>query len=401
MSVLSFGPIFWIMAACLLLAAYWLVRPTRIRKPLLLLGSGVFYFSVSWRLGLMLVAMTAIVFILGRYLEGNREKPGGLRLTASVLITFLPLIYFKYSGLLIETWTRRGAGLDSGPLTVPQMLLPLGISYFTFQFVHYLVEINRGNIRNPGILDFFTFTFFFPSITAGPIKRFTLYSSHNPAKMKFDADRFIGGLVRVLVGLGKKLIVAGTIYPLTPALSQPQEATANGLVIAVFWYAIYIYVDFSGYTDMAVGAAKLFGYRIEENFSWPYLKSNPGAFWKAWHMSLTGWLRDYVFIPLGGSRGGFLLTARNTVIVMGLIGLWHGPAGRFLAWGLYHAALLIGYRIYKLTLGDRLEAFAFLDVPRKILGALTTFGLVAIGWIFFACDFQTAWQVLAKIAGLN
>ncbi len=214
----------------------------------------------------------------------------------------------------------------------------------------------------------------------------------------FDLDDLYAGLPRIVLGLFKKMVLADSLAATAVLLQQP-DLTAAQYWLASFAYTFQLYFDFSGYSDMAIGISRLFGYRIMENFNWPYLARNISDFWKRWHMSLTGWFRDYLFIPLGGSRGTMGLIIRNTLIVMAVTGLWHGAGWHFVFWGLYHAGGLITLRLYRRYMLPKLaDRGNFLESKlAAALSILITFNFVNIGWVFFACDLSQSIYVLAHM----
>ncbi|MCZ7586630.1 MAG: hypothetical protein M5R36_26670 [Deltaproteobacteria bacterium] len=277
--------------------------------------------------------------------------------------------------------------------TGPAWIAPLAVSYLGFQLIHFAVERARGNIApDARSSTFWSYALFFPTLPAGPIKRYENFRAQAESAAPFDTDLFTKGVFRVAVGFAKKSVLA---YPAYVWLDGWQGATESAVAawLGVYCYFAYIYLDFSAYSDIAIGAAAMMGLRVEENFRWPIFASNPSEFWKRWHMTMTGFLRDYVFIPLGGSREGALQTAVNTIITMTLIGLWHGIAWNFLAWGLYHAALLLGYRVWRNILPTHR-----LGRPGRALGVLATFHLVGAGWILFDNPFRDALPLLRALA---
>ncbi len=383
----------------------------------------------------------------------SREKPGRKRLLTGMVVILVGILgYFKYSAFMAETLNLLLQPLKASKLSVPEILVPLGISYFTFKMIHYLVDIGRGNIPRHRLVDFLNYIFFFPILVSGPIERFQPFltqtdalqgtagdyrridETNNGFKKEppgnyqgssertedatapddlqneqssdavqqrwrgFNAEDVYAGLPRIVSGLFKKVVLADSLAATAVLLQQP-DLTAGQYWLASFAFTLQLYFDFSGYSDLAIGIARLFGYRIMENFNWPYLARNVSDFWKRWHMSLTGWFRDYIFIPLGGSRGTLALTIRNTLIVMAITGLWHGAGWHFVLWGLYHALGLITLRLYRRYLLPVLsQRGSFLESrTANVLSILLTFNFVNIGWIFFACDTGQSIYVLTRM----
>ena len=319
----------------------------------------------------MLLVVLGIVWLLLR--RGQRISPE--RLWGIIGLMVLLMMRPKIAHLL--------------PATMKQWPATLGLSYLAFCVIGLAIDRRRGQVGPVRLADFWNWISFFPSFTAGPIRRFAPLAEQ---LRHGGRENLSWGVVRIATGAFKRVVLVGLAAPLAGFLNEPITDWPL-LVVAVYAYTLNIYLEFSAYTDIAVGAAAMMGLRIEENFRWPYLATNISAFWKRWHMSLTGWLRDYLFIPLGGSRGSFVRTAVNTVIVMTIIGLWHGLEMNFLLWGLYHAAGLLIYRLYVRVVrrGNR-------EIRpgrwRRFGAWLLTFHFVALGWVLFACPLGRALQVL-------
>jgi alginate O-acetyltransferase complex protein AlgI len=339
----------------------------------------------------LLALEIAIVFVLVKGVRRSALAFGGaLALTVGVLVAY------KYSGLLSSTLASAASVLGAGRLpSFPQLALPLAISFFTFEFVHYVVDARKGTLPPHRLEDFLAFMLFFPTMVAGPIKRFQDFQPQI-ARARASAADINDGITRIVVGLAKKIVVADTIAPLTtPLLSNAGvgEASSLQLLVALLAFAVKIYMDFSGYSDIAIGSARLFGIHVPENFAWPYLRRNVAQFWRHWHMSLTSWITDYVYKPLGGNRRGLALTAVNVVLAMAVSGLWHGAQWHFLAWGLYHGVLLALFRLWDGGIKPLLLARAAVlrDGPfahalagaGAAAGTALTFALVTLGWGLF------------------
>ncbi|WP_206293726.1 MBOAT family O-acyltransferase [Humisphaera borealis] len=286
-------------------------------------------------------------------------------------------------------------GLVTGPLgTNPvrweEAFLPLGVSFFTFEFIHYASDRYRGKVEPGTFAEYLAFIFFFPTMVAGPIKRFQDFAPclRNPsAEWATDWNR---GITRILTGLVKKFAVADLLTSVTDHLNRADIAQAERWVLPVwlFAYGWKIYFDFSAYSDIAIGSGRLFGVKIPENFDWPYFRTNIAEFWRHWHMSLYKWLLDYLFIPLGGSRGSTVFTCRNVMVVMLVSGIWHGAGLNFVVWGAWHGLLLVIHRLWSRrggTTDPRPESRA-----EKLGGWLLTYIAVNAGWAFFAMDLETA-----------
>jgi alginate O-acetyltransferase complex protein AlgI len=339
----------------------------------------------------LLAAEIAIVLVLVRAARAQAWAYG-----AALAVAIGVLAFYKYGGLGVSTLSDWLALLRAGRLpSFPQLALPLAISFFTFEFVHYIVDARRGALPEHGAADFFAFMMFFPTMVAGPIKRFQDFKPQI-SSARADARDVSDGVTRIAIGLAKKIVVADSMPAFTaPLLSDVAMGAASRveILVALVAFAVKIYMDFSGYSDIAIGSARLFGIRVPENFAWPYLRRNIAEFWRHWHMSLTSWITDYVYKPLGGNRRGLALTVLNVVIAMAVSGLWHGAAWHFVAWGLFHGALLAGLRLWEalvkrpvLARSRALREGAFAPFARRIgaiAGGMVTFALVTLGWGLF------------------
>ncbi len=273
--------------------------------------------------------------------------------------------------------------------------LPIGISFFTFEFIHYAADRYKGTAPTSTFADYLTFILFFPTMVAGPIKRYQDFQPKfwNPStQWPLDWHR---GVTRILAGLVKKFAIADSLSAFTVNLNHDSIALADRRILP-FWllaYGFKIYVDFSAYSDIAIGSARLFGIRVPENFDWPYLRINISEFWSHWHMSLYRWLIDYIFIPLGGSRAAQGRVYLNILLTMLVSGLWHGAGLNFVFWGLWHGALLVGYRIWRTV---RLPS----ENPTRLSLGLSwglTFVLVNFGWAFFCMDLPTSFFFFRRL----
>jgi len=366
---------------------FWII-PQRLRVPLLLVSSYVFY--MSWRpiYGLLILGLTLGNFFLVPFIARS-TKHKKLWVGIVVALNLITLGVFKYANFAAGTVTDC---FNFFGLTVRQphlhIILPLGISFFVFEFIHYAVEVYRGKPVVTSLPAFALFASFFPTQIAGPIKRYQDFIPQLGYPGKFKWEYLDQGMQLILMGLFKKVIIADNLALVAQAgFSHPESFSAVDLWLITYAFAFQIFFDFAGYTDIARGSAMLFGYKVPINFNLPYLAANVADFWHRWHISLSTWLRDYLFIPLGGSRGTRSQTYRNLFITMALGGLWHGAAMHFLVWGAYQGILLIAHREY----GRALEAAGVAErlLKSKIYHALSvvfTFHLVCIGWVFFRAD---------------
>ncbi len=384
-------------------ALFW-VLPLKFRLPMLLAASWFFYMCWNPAFILLIVGMTAFNYYWGKLLW-NAEQHKKLIFGIGIGANLLCLGVFKYANLFVKS-VSGAVGLASGsnPGWSVDIILPLAISFFTFEFIHYLFEIHRGHKPVNSFILFSLFAAFFPTQIAGPIKRYPDFVaqmlSHrekHPTLKMFD-----DGLPLILIGLAKKVLLADNLAVLVQmGLKEPSSYGAPELWLFAYAFAFQIYFDFSGYTDIARGSAMLFGYKIPINFNMPYIASNISDFWHRWHISLSSWLRDYLFIPLGGSRGGRWLTHRNLFLTMALGGLWHGASWNFMVWGIFHGLALIVHREFSMWRQGINLAYAKQFFESKLFGALSTmltFHAVCIGWVFFRVEnIGTAFSIVKRM----
>ena len=371
----------------LFLPVVWLlyqVTPPRWRIELLLLASYVFYASWSPPYAVLMFTLAVANYLFGLAVaRATRHKRAVL--WACVGLDLAVLALFKYWNFAAGSASRAfgaAAGIDwQAPFL--ELVLPLGISFFTFEFIHYLVDIYRGHLPVHSFSKFHVFAAFFPTQIAGPIKRFQDFVPALGRLDRFDAGLAKDGLRLIALGLAKKVLLADKLAPIANAGFEADRIGTGEAWIATLAFALQIYFDFSGYTDIARGSAQLFGFRIPLNFDAPYLATRVSDFWRRWHISLSSWLRDYVFIPLGGSRRGLAITLRNLLITMALGGLWHGAAWHFVAWGLYWGLALCLDRLARAYLpGWRLPG-------APLAGWLGTQLVVLFGWVLFRAESLT------------
>ena len=364
------------------LIAYYVV-PRRARNTLLVLASLAFY---TWGAGwivLVLIGSIALngVFGLGveRAMDGGRQRQAQAILAVAIVMNVAILAWFKYANFTVDTVNGLVAAAGGGALAWTDILLPIGISFYTFHALSYLIDIYRGTARHlSSPIDFALYITFFPQLVAGPIVRFHEIRDQLIRRTE-TVPTFAAGVYRFCHGLGKKVLIADTLAPVADAAfaAPTGELGTAAAVLGVVTYAVQLYFDFSGYSDMALGLAMMFGIHLPENFARPYSSRSVTEFWRRWHMSLSRWFRDYLYISLGGNRGTPLATYRNLVIVFLITGLWHGAAWTFVLWGAYHGVLLLIERVLGIGRGDRDD-----DRPDP-LGQARTVALVLFGWILF------------------
>jgi alginate O-acetyltransferase complex protein AlgI len=375
------------------LLIYYLL-PRRWHNAFLFGASLLFYAWGEGPVVLVLLVSALINFMAGRLVENGHRRAG---LLLSLMGSLSLLFYYKYTNFLVSSLHGFAEALAlpiADHLTIASIALPIGISFYTFQGISYTLDIYWGRIKaNRSFLDYGTYVAMFPHQIAGPIVR---YADIAPelADRSVTVEKFGFGAERFIIGLAKKVLLANTFASLAdtifnaPASSYPTETAWLGIIA----YSLQIYFDFSGYSDMAIGLGKMVGFDFKENFNYPYIAQSIQDFWRRWHISLSSWFRDYVYIPLGGNRGSKARTYRNLLIVFFVTGLWHGASWNFIIWGLYHGLFLL---IERAGLGKRLER------TWSPLAHVYTLFVVLIGWVFFrAEDLSAAMLYLQKMAGL-
>jgi len=383
----------FILFFALLYPAYLLARGARLRLALLLIGSYVFY---AWLGPLYLIplAVATVVdyFVVARMAQSPRKK---LWLPLSIVTDLGLLVACKYSAFITE---NLNAALSSAQVTweipPPGFLLPAGLSFYLLQSLGYVIDNYRGHAkRETSLLRYAVFLSFFPKLLAGPLERAGNFLPQVRKRINVSAGDFTDGLSMFVVGFFKKVALADymALY-VNKVYSDPGQFQTPALILATFLFSWQIYFDFSGYTDMARGIAQMLGIRLTLNFNNPYLATSLGDFWRRWHISLSSWFKDYVYIPLGGNRKGAFNTYRNVFVTMAISGLWHGAAWTFLLWGAVHGLGRFATRELERT------SFYAERVP-KVVKQLLVFGFVTFAWIFFrAASIGDAWTIVARIA---
>jgi alginate O-acetyltransferase complex protein AlgI len=375
------SPVFLFFFLPAVLTAYYVLpRPTR--NPVLLVASLAFYAYDSGALIVLLLISTVTDFIAGRIVARGRIRgqSSAIRLgvTLSVVVNVALLGYFKYANFLIDQLNTVGSGLGLGQIAWPSVILPIGISFYTFQSMSYTIDVARGRAEPvSNLLDFGLYVSLFPQLIAGPIVRYHEISDEIRAR-RTTLDDFSEGVVRFAHGLAKKVIVADAAGLVVEEVFrlQPGELTTAAAWLGVSAYTLQIYFDFSGYSDMAIGLGRMFGFHFPENFRRPYSALSITDFWRRWHITLSNWFRDYLYIPLGGSRTTTAGTYGNLTIVFFLVGLWHGASWTFVIWGIYHGVLLVVERVTgQRPVGDEAPS----SWPRR----LYTLFAVMVGWVLF------------------
>lgn len=395
---MSFASYTYVVFLFATFVTHWLL-PVKARKPFLVVASYVFYCSWDWRFGFLLAAVSVFSWAWGLLLA---KKDGGYWLLVGVVVELLPLFYFKYTNFFLQNVAAlaRAGGASWRPDAL-SIILPLGVSFFTFQGIAYLVDIASGEKPFRRLGDFLLFKGFWPQLIAGPIIRPEEIREQIEEPRRLDYADVSEGTKRILSGLFKKVVVADTLAPIVDAVFLPNAQVAFvDVSVAVAAFGLQIYCDFAGYSEIAIGSARLFGYRFPENFDWPYIARSPQEFWQRWHMTLSRWIRDYVFTPLTFmSRRSPKLGLLWLVVAMALCGLWHGAAWTFVLWGLWHGAMLVANQTLLKPLFAGLDSGPGARAGLRGLAAwaVTTFGVFA-GWLLFRA--QTMGQVGAMLNAL-
>lgn len=368
----------------------------RMQNAFVLIASYMFYAWWDWRFLGLLFGMSFLSWLGGRKIANTLEGGGQcqfvkkLLLISIIMIDLMVLGAFKYYNFFVSSFAF---GLQNSIHSL-KIVLPLGISFFTFQAISYVVDVYKRKIEPTNLIDCLLYIGFFPKLLAGPIERPTNLIPQIQKRRVFEYGLAVDGMRQILWGAFKKIVVADNcaIY-VNQVWGDYANQSGSTLLLAAILYTIQIYGDFSGYSDMAIGTAKLFGFRFRDNFLFPYFSRNVAEFWRRWHISLNTWFVDYVYVPLGGSRNGKWRTIRNTFVIFLLSGLWHGANWTYVTWGLYHALLFV-----PLILMGQTKKYKDSAIWRQIPQMLMTFGLVVIGWIIFRADsIGQAWNIMSRI----
>jgi D-alanyl-lipoteichoic acid acyltransferase DltB (MBOAT superfamily) len=371
---------------------YWFVanRNLRLQNALIVAASFVFYGWWDWRFLGLLVFSAGIDFFTGLQLARDHKRPQTRKylLGLSLLANLGILGFFKYYNFFITNFIEVFTLLGHRPeISTLKIILPVGVSFYTFQALSYTIDVYRGKLEpTRDIVAYFAYISFFPQLVAGPIERATRLLPQFYVKRSFDYSKATDGLRQMLWGLFKKMVVADNcaIYA-NIIFNDAAGFSGSTLVLGVVFFAFQIYGDFSGYSDIAIGTARLFGFDLMRNFAFPYFSRDIAEFWRRWHISLSTWFRDYVYIPLGGSRVGTLRKVVNIFAVFVVSGFWHGANWTFLVWGALNALYFLPLLLLKKNRQhvDTVASGRGLPTWREMAEMATTFGLTAFAWIFF------------------
>lgn len=394
----------------IVLILYWVVtnRNLRVQNVLLLTASYVFYGWWDWRFLFLIVVSSSVDYLVGRGLaKTNEKRKRKLLLLTSIFINIGILGFFKYYNFFIENFieTFRFFGHSIPPQGL-NIILPVGISFYTFQTMSYSIDVYKRKIEpTKDIIAFFAFVSFFPQLVAGPIERAKNLMPQFCSKRTFKFDNAIDGMRQILWGLFKKIVIADNCaIAVNTIFSNYSNYSGSTLLLGSLFFAFQIYADFSGYSDIAIGTARLFGIKLMRNFAFPYFSRDIAEFWRRWHISLSTWFRDYVYIPLGGSRCSTFLKIRNVFVIFIVIGFWHGANWTFIVWGalnaLYFLPIMLLNKNRKYT--DTVAKGKILPNIKEVFGIGTTFFMTLIAWVFFRAEsVNQAVQYIGTIFSLS
>src|SRR4051794_19615829 len=397
-----FNSLTFVVFFLVVLAAYWTMRSWEARKNLLLVASYIFYGAWNPPFAALLFATTALDFYLGRKMgKVHDARERRVWLIISVAVNLSMLGFFKYGNFLLENfqWVLARGGIQYKPPHL-DVFLPIGISFYTFHSLSYTLDIYRGVMRpTRSLRDFTLAVSFFPQLVAGPIVRAGDFLPQLQAPPKPQNGRFLWGLALMTLGLFEKVVLADTMLSgaADRVFGHGGPLIALDSWIGVIAFAGQIFFDFAGYSTCAIGAALCLGFHLKDNFRFPYAAIGFSDFWRRWHISLSTFLRDYLYIPLGGNRHGAVRAMVNLIIVMFLGGLWHGAAWTFVVWGLLHGSYLVIERVLRIFFEDKPWASSPFT---RVLAGFATYGAVCIAWVFFrASDFTVASRMLSGMFG--
>ena len=373
---------------------YWFLFKSnlKLQNLLIVVSSYVFYGWWDWRFLSLIVFSTAVDYTVGQYLRNEENQlRRKVLLWTSILVNLGFLCLFKYYNFFIDNFTAAfsffGTEISASSLDI---ILPVGISFYTFQTLSYTIDVYKQKLEpTKDIIAFSAFVSFFPQLVAGPIERATNLLPQFYKERKFDYSRAVDGMRQILWGLFKKIVIADNCAQYANEIfNNSADYGGSTLILGALFFTFQIYGDFSGYSDIAIGTSRLFGFNLKQNFAFPYFSRDIAEFWRRWHISLSTWFRDYLYIPLGGSRGGAMMKVRNTFIIFIVSGFWHGANWTFIVWGalnaIYFLPILLTNRNRKNI--DTVASGRLFPSPKEFFSMGATFGLTVIAWVFFRAD---------------
>jgi alginate O-acetyltransferase complex protein AlgI len=394
--MLFYEPLFLFLFAPAVYSLYLLLGSRRDARIVVLLLASVFFYAWSEPLFVFVVFASIVVDLyVARRIDASPPQSAARSrwLAAGVVANLGILVYFKYAGFLVANLDALMRALTLPGLAAPAILLPIGVSFIVFEKITYLVDVHRGVTKPARSSSLYTFyVFFFPKLLAGPIVKYHDIASQIDRFRHADMDDFVEGFSRFMLGVTKKLLLADTLASGADLVFSHDAATLGfaDAWLGVIFFTFQIYFDFSGYSDMAIGLARMFGFRLQENFDMPYVATSISEFWRRWHMSLTGWIKEYLYIPLGGNRRGEWRTQLNLWVCFLASGIWHGAAWTYVVWGAYNGFFLVL---------DRLFLLHWLERRPVWIANLLTFVIVMIGWtVFRAASLEQAGALYSVMA---
>ena len=404
-----FNSIEYLIFLPIVFCLYWFVfnKNFQLQNLLILISSYIFYSWWDWRFLSLIFLSTVVDYFVGIKIFNSQDiNKKKMFLWFSLFFNLGLLGFFKYCNFFIESWVDllSSIGYENQNIWSLNVILPVGISFYTFQTMSYSLDIYFNKLKpTKDFISFASFVSFFPQLVAGPIERASNLLPQMLNKRNFTYNQGVDGLRLILWGMFKKIVIADQLaLSVTPIFENYIDYNGGVLLLGLIYFSFQIYCDFSGYSDIAIGTSKLFGFEIMSNFKFPYFSRNIGEFWKRWHISLSSWFRDYLYIPLGGSRSGKWISLRNIFIIFIVSGLWHGANWTFIAWGLMHALLYIPLFL----IGDNRKYMSNIVAENSILPSfkelyqmLVTFVFVMFTWVFFRSDsvydaFQYIYQLI-------
>lgn len=390
-----FNSLLFLVFFVIVTVTYYLL-PHKLRWIWLLAASSYFYMYFKPTYILIILFTIIVDYCAGILIQNSQGKTRKFYLILSILTNVGVLAFYKYFNFLAINLNLVSGSFHGPQLPLLDFILPIGLSFHTFQAMSYTIEVYRGNQpaeRHFGL--YALYVMFYPQMVAGPIERPQHILPQLHRVNNFSGKALINGLFFIAMGMLKKVVIADRLgLFVDPVFTNPHAHSSFELLIATYFFAFQIYCDFSGYSDIAIGAALVLGIQLMQNFNLPYLATNVSEFWKRWHISLSTWFRDYVYIPLGGNRKTFLITCVNLLIVFTISGLWHGANWKYIVWGAIHGLLLVAYQLLN-KFNIRIKGLTFLKW-------LVTFNLVCLAWIFFRANTTAdALYILNKIFSGN
>jgi len=390
----------------ILFILYWFVfkKNLKYQNALLLFASYIFYGWWDWRFLSLIIFSSFIDYFVGIQLSKSNEKTKRkLLLLTSIIVNLGFLGVFKYFNFFAENFAKAftilGGNFEYSSLNI---ILPVGISFYTFQTLSYSIDVYRRKLEpTKDIIAFFAFVSFFPQLVAGPIERATNLLPQFYCYRKFEYNKAVDGIRQILWGLFKKVVIADNCAEFANEIFNNYcDYSGSTLIVGAVFFTFQIYGDFSGYSDIAIGTSRLFGFNLMQNFAFPYFSRDIAEFWRRWHISLSTWFRDYLYIPLGGSKGSTMMKIRNTFIIFIISGFWHGANWTFIAWGAINAVFFLPLLLSKNNRRNLGTVSEGKNIPsiKEVFSIILTFGLTVFAWIFFRSeDIFHACNYISKI----